>query len=273
VPEATPRKARLKLADVRRAFRLIGEVRERSADADAWRPHMVRRLCGLLNAEIVVSSEVHFCATAAGTFHVTDVGWGCEDGGDVWRIHTDQVGERPENYWVIAAAAAGAAPGTPEQFLPVKPVRPGRSGKSFILSQYSLPHGGTVDQIGAHRALGDPPFTPAEYRLLRLFHVELGRLWKRDVLRRAKDPATDLPPRLAQTLDALATGLSEKQVALKLDLSRHTIHNYVKALHQRFCVNSRAELVATAMKRARERGGDFVPRFSVETQGAGRPRR
>src|SRR2546423_4855581 len=102
--------ARLKLRDVRRAFRLIGEVRERSAEPDAWRPHMVRRLCGLLNAEIVVSSEVHFCTTAAGKFHVTDIGWGYEDGGEAWRIHTDQIDDRPEHFWVVATTAAGAAP-------------------------------------------------------------------------------------------------------------------------------------------------------------------
>ena len=33
---------------------------------------------------------------------------------------------------------------------------------------------------------------------------------------------------------------------MKLELSRHTIHNYVKALHQRFGVNSRGELLAKA---------------------------
>jgi DNA-binding NarL/FixJ family response regulator len=82
--------------------------------------------------------------------------------------------------------------------------------------------------------------------MVRIFHVELGRLWRRDVLRRAKEPNSDLPPRLSQTLEELLAGSSEKQIANKLELSRHTIHNYVKALHQRFGVSSRGELLAKA---------------------------
>ena len=40
--------------------------------------------------------------------------------------------------------------------------------------------------------------------------------------------------------------LSEKQIARKMDLSCHTVHDYVKALHKRFDVSSRAELMAKA---------------------------
>ena len=41
---------------------------------------------------------------------------------------------------------------------------------------------------------------------------------------------------------------------MKLELSRHTIHNYVKALHQRFQVSSRGELLA---KVGKEKRGDL----------------
>jgi DNA-binding NarL/FixJ family response regulator len=111
-----------------------------------------------------------------------------------------------------------------------------------------LKHAGAVDQLGIHRAWGDEPFTSAHHRLVRLLHVELGRLWRRDALRKAKDPASTLPPRLSQTLEELLKGSSEKEIALRLELSRHTIHNYVKALHQRFGVSSRGELLARAGK-------------------------
>ena len=143
--------------------------------------------------------------------------------------------------------------------MPLQPVQPMYGGTSFILSQYALPHISAVDQLGVHRAWGEDRFSAAEHRLLRLLHVELGRLWKRDVIRRAKDPQIDLPPRLKQTLEALVAGQSEKQVAAKLQLSRHTIHNYVKALHQRFDVSSRGELLAR-VNRAKT---DFVPKLSV----------
>jgi len=53
-----------------------------------------------------------------------------------------------------------------------------------------------------------------------------------------------LTPRLRQTLDCLRTGLSEKEVALTLGLSKNTVHNYVRALHKRFNASNRVELIA-----------------------------
>jgi DNA-binding CsgD family transcriptional regulator len=269
--------AKLKLRDVRTIFRLIGEVRELGSDPQQWRPHMIRRLQKLLAAEIVISSEIHFRqSSSSGKMRVIDIGWGCDAEQNVWQIHTEQEDENPAAYWLQAgqptAAAAAAAPavvaatGTPpEAIIPVKPATPLHGGRCFILSQYSLPHLGAVDQLGLHRASGETPFTRAEHRLVRLFHVELGRLWRRDALKRAGDPAADLPPRLTQTLAALLDGMSEKQIALKLELSQHTVHNYVKALHQRFEVNSRGELLAKAGKiRA-----TFLPQLSIQPPGKG----
>lgn len=54
----------------------------------------------------------------------------------------------------------------------------------------------------------------------------------------------DLAPRLRQTLEFLVAGDSERQVALKLKISQHTVHVYVKQLYKRFGVNSRGELLA-----------------------------
>jgi DNA-binding CsgD family transcriptional regulator len=133
-----------------------------------------------------------------------------------------------------------------ERIVAVRPTKKIYGGRSFIMSQVALPHAGAVDQLGVHREFGDEPFTKAHHRLLRMMHTELARLWGRDVLRAAKDATSDLPPRLQQTLDELLAGSSEKQIATKLELSRHTIHNYVKALHQRFEVSSRGELLAKA---------------------------
>jgi DNA-binding CsgD family transcriptional regulator len=53
-----------------------------------------------------------------------------------------------------------------------------------------------------------------------------------------------LSERVRQTLEGLLGGDSEKQIALKLGVSRHTVHVYVKQLYKRFGVNSRGELLA-----------------------------
>jgi len=67
-------------------------------------------------------------------------------------------------------------------------------------------------------------------------------------------PAPDLPPlspRMQQTLELLLAGDSEKQIAGKLKLSRHTVHVYVKALYRGFGVASRGELLSRFIDRCR----------------------
>ena len=63
--------------------------------------------------------------------------------------------------------------------------------------------------------------------------------------------AVALAPRLRQTLEALLNGDSEKEAALRLGLSVHTIHEYVNALYRLFGVSSRAELLACFLRRFR----------------------
>jgi DNA-binding NarL/FixJ family response regulator len=57
-----------------------------------------------------------------------------------------------------------------------------------------------------------------------------------------------LSPRLRQTLNALLTGASEKEIASHLGISYYTEHEYVKELFRRFNVSSRAELMAAVLK-------------------------
>ncbi|MGA2499643.1 MAG: LuxR C-terminal-related transcriptional regulator [Tepidisphaeraceae bacterium] len=257
---------RLHLRDVRAIFRLVGELRELGADPNIWRPHMLASLRRIVAAQVVVSSEIHFRATGKpNVMRVVDSGWGCDEAGGTWQIHTEREDERPETYWLsVWQPAHWTVPGqteTNDALIPVVPQKKVYGGTAFILSQIPLPHLGTVDQLGLHRAWGDEAFTRAQHRLVRLLHLELGRLWSVDALRKAKDPHNDLPPRLSQTLALLLEGCSEKEIAGRLELSKHTIHNYVKALHQRFDVSSRGELLAKAGKQIRP---EFRPRLMAE---------
>ena len=53
-----------------------------------------------------------------------------------------------------------------------------------------------------------------------------------------------LSPRERQTLGGLLEGLGEKQIACRLRLSPHTVHNYVKKLFVAYEVHSHVELMA-----------------------------
>ncbi|HSI33729.1 MAG: helix-turn-helix transcriptional regulator [Phycisphaerae bacterium] len=256
--DLAPRKLRLR--DVRNVFRILGEIRELGADPKAWRPHMTARLCKIFHAELVISSEVHARTTPASPdrLRITDIGWGADSDGHTWEIRS----ERDDETLAAWRLAAGHIPKEPAAGaeVPVRPIKNVYGGKSFVLSQYPLPHINAVDQLGVHRAFGDTPFTGTEHKLIHIFHTELGRFWRREALKKAKDPTSDLPPRLSQTLHELLGGLSEKEIAAKLDLSRHTIHNYVKALHQRFEVSSRGELLAKVGAATKP---DFTPKLSI----------
>src|SRR5438105_9519183 len=70
------------------------------------------------------------------------------------------------------------------------------------------------------------------------------------------DPLTDgrsCSPALSQAqtrvLEQLLGGFAEKQVAARLCISQHTVHNHVRTIFQSFHVHSRAELLATFVRR------------------------
>ncbi len=256
-------RTRLKLRDIRTIFRLIAEIRRLGDEPNDWRPYMIKELVAIFRAELVVSSEIYVLPTSdKGVWNVVDIGWGCDASGQAWRIESTTRETDPATYDILVrdAGKAPAAP-TSDSRLPIAPTEPMHQGRSFILSNQHLPHINAIDQLGIHRGHDDAGyFTVTDHRLLRILHAELGRFWRADVLTTARDPSRDLAPRLKQTLDLLLQGDSEKQIALALQISPHTVHNYVKALHQRFNVNSRGELLAAANKAEKR----FVPRLSRE---------
>ena len=56
---------RLRLKDVRAAFRLIGECRELGGDAGAWRRHMLEGLRQLVGAQVALCMQLNEVGTGA----------------------------------------------------------------------------------------------------------------------------------------------------------------------------------------------------------------
>lgn len=103
--------------------------------------------------------------------------------------------------------------------------------------------------IMAFRNAGSPArFSPRDRALLDVAHAGLAWMYKEEAAQKPDLP-DDLPPRLQQTLKHLLTGDSERQIARKMQLSPHTVHDYVKALYTRFAVSSRQELTAWWIRR------------------------
>lgn len=95
----------------------------------------------------------------------------------------------------------------------------------------------------------DRRFGPSERRLTRLFMAEVDHHLGKTLAWESPDPPfAFLPPRLRQTLECLLAGDGEKQVARRLGISRHTVHDYVKELYRRLGVSTRAELLARCLR-------------------------
>ncbi|KAF0118551.1 MAG: response regulator [Rhodospirillaceae bacterium] len=69
-----------------------------------------------------------------------------------------------------------------------------------------------------------------------------------DVSRLASDPFGTLTPRERELLSALAGGLTNAQIAAKLDISVNTVKFHLKNLYDKLGVNNRAQAVAAYLK-------------------------
>uniref|UniRef100_A0A7C4QVH8 FHA domain-containing protein n=1 Tax=Schlesneria paludicola TaxID=360056 RepID=A0A7C4QVH8_9PLAN len=58
-----------------------------------------------------------------------------------------------------------------------------------------------------------------------------------------------LTPAQRRVFDLLIEGMLEKQIAWKLDISPHTVHNHIRAIYRAFGVHSRAELLVRVLRR------------------------
>jgi DNA-binding CsgD family transcriptional regulator len=270
--------------DVRALLRLLGELRELGACSTAWRAHLtssLQRLCGCraaLALELVFPGDpplVDHSRARRSVANVVDFSDSGVDAGDRRRFHEDLIpydhgaddtfqGAVPlygtrftrSRQQIIDDARWYRSSIANERFRP-------HDVNHFIISTVPVtPH--TCASLGLFRAWRDPPFGAREQLLVELINEELGREWLRGL-------TPSLSPRQREVLEHLARGASEKEVAAALELSTHTVHDHVKALHRAYGVRSRGELVARALaSRPRVRLATVAEnlRFEVDTPAA-----
>lgn len=111
-----------------------------------------------------------------------------------------------------------------------------------ILSAYPLDRR-SLSGVAVYRRFGRPLFTERDRQLLHLILTEIPWLhasgWPED--RGGEIPR--LSPRERMVLNLLLDGKSRMEIATDLELSEHTVGDYVKAVYRFFGVNSHAELV------------------------------
>jgi DNA-binding CsgD family transcriptional regulator len=251
---------RLRLGEVTQALRLVGECRDLGHDARLWCQHAALGLRRLFGARLVATAlappggfnqfRTATVAVVAGLDRPEDRQYYLELvrperqlADPFFRRTRDAVGG------AATLRRVQIAPDREFYSSPTQAVFSHPFGlDDFLYSERPIAHGSGTLNLNSHRAAGDRRFTPRDARLLALAHDELARLVG-PVLSDGRDPLTGLPPRLRQTLDCLLDGDGEKQAALRLGVSPHTVHTYTVALYRRFGAGSRAELLTRFVRR------------------------
>ncbi len=250
------RSTRVTVADVRALLRLTGELHELPPDRETRVRHVLVRLGELVNAPVGSMQEASCFVPGRRSFPTA---WaqviGPPEACEVFRRFAHEA----QNSGPTVAHLA-AHPGRvflrpevvpdPEWFRSVvfnDFVRPGRIDMGAAGS-FLLPRQGGVIGFAFNRPLRERRMGARERQILQIFSDEFGWFF-RSVASRPESPSRDhLPPYLGRVLRRLMAGDSEKQVAIHLRLSRHTVHDYVKELYQRFGVSSRAELLIRVLR-------------------------
>jgi DNA-binding NarL/FixJ family response regulator len=89
---------------------------------------------------------------------------------------------------------------------------------------------------------GSRPFSQRQREIVNAMHAEMAWVYGHDMLMTSPE-ALALPPRKRETLQYLLAGDAETQIAAKVEMSRATVHNYVRSLYRHFNVASRRELL------------------------------
>lgn len=229
--------ARVRSRDLRQAFQLVAECRERGDDALEWNRHLFEGLSRLVGAPIAPAMEFRHDAAGrvVGCPFSFDSGWATAGQRSRWfELYVAQGGFRQAPTYQRFMALPGRLVTRNRREL----VEDTEWHRSFELNETRIPTG-TGDMVCScvrlqdptglygfvlNRPRGDRPFGPAESRLVHRLHQELS-LWLGRVL--ILEPGGlygGLARRLHPVLRSLVEGDSEKQVALRLALSRHTIH-------------------------------------------------
>ena len=135
---------------------------------------------------------------------------------------------------ICASRAWDAAPWVAEY------VRPAHLNHVICSAKVLDMRRGHAEGMGFVRELHDRCFSDEDASLVDVVCSETPRLFGEQPV---KAPVK-LAPRVQATLDHLLTGASDKEIAQRMDLSTHTVREYVKTIFRAYCVTSRGQLIA-----------------------------
>ena len=118
-----------------------------------------------------------------------------------------------------------------------------KAGLSPVILSARPTSDGQVSMLGLYRKTGRPLFNEAESRIAHIVLSEIPSLHEAISPVDLNDGVVGLSPRLRQVLNCMLQGYSRKEIAASLELSIHTVGDYINELYQRFGVHSQIDLV------------------------------
>ena len=250
----------LRPRDFRVAFQIVHECREQWADAAAWQSHFVVGTTRLTGMAVAHYGEFSFSAAdrAVTTSLRAHVGWRDASARRFFEAAAD-----------FYPNAFNFFPGS-ERLLPRlfagKQIAAVRSDicrqhdwyRSAVFNEYRRPASvddnalsairrsdGTISFLDVSQDVADLQRTTGRTkRQLALLHRLIAPLVGTELATVAQQGLHGLSPQLRVTLARILSGDTEKTIAVRLRLSRATVHEYVGKIYRHFGVRSRAELMA-----------------------------
>ncbi len=250
--------SRVRLSDIKRVYRLLSELVELGHDPQLWRPHLARELQTMLRLQMTTIYVMPLPMNVGNANLMRADACGLDEEGHRAWVEYGQRGDLSDDPCTPAIQKRASQP-----FTSVRPMladdrewyrsryynefRDLTRSDDILVSLLPMPDIGILHGIGGDRAKGSMPMGRLEVVCTGLIHNELARKWRRALSRGG--PARSLPPRLSELLGHLHGPKSEKEIAVEMGLSPHTVHNHIRRLYEKFQVVSRAELLLRENKR------------------------
>jgi DNA-binding CsgD family transcriptional regulator len=239
--------------DFRAVVRILGDVAAMDGSADEKRNHLMRELGVLLDVDTWLWGVSPLLEPGKQPVYLFQNAGGIDDDrmalmlkaiehpdtgamtasmaqamikhGHVTRLRQDVI----ENDWFLNS--------------PANPYWRAANVGPILFSLRPIPEIGT-SVIAFYRPVSAPLFTPREARIAHIVLTEVSWLHKAGMPHAEARDVPLLPPRCRLILNQLVRGRSRKEIADDLDLSLHTVNDYLKQIFRHFGVHSQTQLIA-----------------------------
>lgn len=234
--------------------RILGEVASMKPSSDAQRAFLMKELAALVGADAWVWGVAPQLEPGKQPVYLYQQTGGFDDVRMSRYLVAVDHPDTGEMTWPLAKAMIEAGSQVTrlvdqivpeERFLnsPAWPFWQAADIGPILITLHPLPHSG-VSCVGFYRSVDKPKFALREARVAHIVLSEVPLLHEVGLPHQAASTTPRLPPRCRLILNHLVTGLSRREIATHLKLSKNTVDGYMKLIFKHFQAHSQVELMS-----------------------------